>query len=354
LASYYSFPAQNNPGSPPKIAIISLGGTYLTKDLKTYWTTYLGQSGNPNVTYVNRISGSRNRPDQRIRRGDGSDENTLDIEIAMGICPAAQIIVYFGPNSLVGFYNAIARAISDGNKIISISWGASESAFGANNLNSYNQLFANAAAQGVAICVASGDNCASDGNSTLTLDFPSCSPYAIACGGTSLSSPESVWSYNPTYGWGTGGGLSNFFTSIRDNAVQYPALGSTTPNIDASITAKRRSSPDIALNGDPLTGWTIYFNGTLYTSAFGGTSCVSPAFSGFLGLVNKNYGTSNPTNQLYDAYLNGTGCYNDITIGNNNDLPNTANVYVARVGFDQCSGMGTINGTNLANYILTH
>jgi len=353
IASYYNFPTQTSPSSPPKIGIISLGGTYLTTDINTYWTTYLGRSGTPTLTYVNGISGSTNAPNQKIKSNDGSDENTLDIEITLGVCPAAHVTMYFGTNTIVGFYNAIARAISDNNTIISISWGAPEAAFGTSYLNSYNQLLQLAESHGIAVSVAAGDNGSTDGGSTLALDFPSSSPYAISCGGTSipsLSSPtETVWSWNAHYGWGSGGGLSNFFKWTRN--VSYPALNSTTPNLNTLISTKPRSSPDIALLADPLNGFTIYFNKTLYISAFGGTSCVAPAFSGLLGLINKTFTTHNPTDLLYLAYTAAPTAFKDITTGTNDSLTHGVNVFNARVGYDQCSGLGSINGTLLANYL---
>ena len=156
----------------------------MTSDINTYWTTYLGNTGSPNLNYVNGISGSTNKPNGTITANDGSDENTLDIEIVLGMCPAAKVTVYFGPNTTVGFYHAIAKAIADGSQIISISWGASEPSFGSTYLDSYNQLMKTATAQGIAICVASGDNGSTDGTSGFELNFPSSSPYAISCGGT--------------------------------------------------------------------------------------------------------------------------------------------------------------------------
>ena len=63
----------------------------------------------------------------------------------------------------------------------------------------------------------------------------------------------------------------------------------------------KRSSPDISMNADPNSGWSIYFNGSWYQ--FGGTSCVAPAFSGFLGLTNATYTSLNTASMLlYKCY----------------------------------------------------
>jgi kumamolisin len=352
FATYYSYPAQQGSVAP-KIAVISLGGTFLTTDLSKFWTTYLGQTGTPNVTYVNGIDGSTNKSNSKIKNGDGSDENTLDLEIIIGTCPKAHVTMYFGTNTLVGFYDAFATAIASGTKIISCSWGSAEAGFGTSYLNAYNQLFESAALAGCTISIAAGDNGSTDGTNALALDFPSSSPYVVSCGGTSVpslsSSNEVVW-HSTVYNWGTGGGLSSHFTSNRSQVV-YPTLNTTTPSVNSLITSHSRSSPDIALNADPLFGYSVYYDGSLIVSGYGGTSCVAPMMSGFFGLLNKTF-TSNPCDKLYAAYNNSN--YKDITSGTNDNLAHSTNVYVARSGFDQCSGMGAINGHTLSTYLLAN
>ena len=75
-----------------------------------------------------------------------------------------------------------------------------------------------AAALGVTICAASGDNGSSDGvnDGANHVDFPASSPHILACGGTSLLSAngaiksETVWNDGAQGGAG-GGGFSNQF-----------------------------------------------------------------------------------------------------------------------------------------------
>jgi kumamolisin len=338
LSRYYNFPPQN--GTAPTIAIISLGGTFLTSDLQYYWQTVLGLSKYPTVKYVD-VGGVTNAPNKTITTGDGSEENTLDLEIAGGICPKGKLVIYWGPNTTTGFYNTIQRAIYDTvNKpaIISISWGAPEAYFSPNpTMTAYNQLFALASQP---ICVASGDNGSSDGitDGKVHIDFPSCSPQVVACGGTSIRATETTWSWNPSYRWGTGGGVSGFFgrPNYQVGIVAYP-----------SGVPVRRATPDMALNADPLTGWTIYFNKKLYVSQFGGTSCVSPAMAGLLGLMNLTYRSRFLPN-LYNAYKKNKLAFKDIKTGSNNStkIPNR---YNAGTGFDMCTGLGSLNGTTLFN-----
>lgn len=340
MSRFYNFPSQN--GIPPTIAVISLGGTYLTSDLTYYWQNVLGLKQLPTVTYV-AVDGATNKPNQVIQPGDGSDENTLDIEIIGGICPGCKIVVYFAPNTNKGFYDGIATAISDTkNKpsIISISWGAPESAFDISSLKAYNQLFKSATQP---VCVASGDNGSDDGvgDNKVHVDFPCSSRNVVACGGTSIQTAiESTWSWNSSYQWGTGGGISSYFST--------PPYQTTL----GSIVQGKRGVPDIAMNADPLSGWTIYYSRHLYVSQFGGTSCVAPMMAGLLGLMNLKYPTLF-NNYLYQAYAKMKTCVKDITTGTNDSLKGSTGKYDAGKGYDLCTGLGSVNGTVLFQTLRT-
>src|SRR5208283_1975565 len=85
--------------------------------------------------------------------------------------------------------------------VISISWGGPESNWTRQSLTAFDQAFQAAAAMGITVCAASGDNGSSDGvdDGADHVDFPASSPYCLACGGTSLTSSngkitgETVW-----------------------------------------------------------------------------------------------------------------------------------------------------------------
>jgi kumamolisin len=73
-----------------------------------------------------------------------------------------------------------------------------------------------AALLGVTVTVAAGDNGSSDGGTHI--DFPASSPYALACGGTTLItaggdtiSSETVWNDTALGAGATGGGISSEF-----------------------------------------------------------------------------------------------------------------------------------------------
>ena len=94
--------------------------------------------------------------------GSDDTEAALDIDQVIGLAPAANVIVYEAPDDGFGgleLYSAIMAA--DQAKVVSVSWGACEQfalAGGSGAVKEENDLFAEAAAQGQSIIVASGDN----------------------------------------------------------------------------------------------------------------------------------------------------------------------------------------------------
>jgi kumamolisin len=306
-------------------------------------TTYFNNlkiSPEPTVIAV-AVDGATNSP-----TGDTSGPDTevgLDIEVCGAVAPGARIAVYFAPNTDAGFLDAINQAVNDTvNKpsVISISWGGPESSWTAQSLQSYNSALQAAAAMGVSICVASGDNGSDDGvgDGQDHVDFPASSPYALACGGTSLQlsgssiSSEVVWNDGAS-GGATGGGVSGTFPlpSYQANAG-VPA--GTNPS-----GFKGRGVPDVSGDADPATGYNVTVDGSSF--AVGGTSAVAPLWAGLIALLNQSLGKPvgflNPV--LYQTGEN-AGAFRDITSGNNGD-------FSAGPGWDACTGWGSPEGANL-------
>src|SRR5581483_6611239 len=185
VAALYNFPTDAD-GTGECIGIIELGGGFIQRDLTTYFNQ-LKLAKLPNVTAVS-IGKGKNKP------GDpnGADgEVMLDIEVAGSVAPGASIAVYFAENTDAGFLNAITTAVHDKSNrpsVISISWGSAESNWTAQAMTQMDEAFQAAAAMGVSVCVASGDNGSTDGETDGRnhVDFPASSSYALACGGTLL------------------------------------------------------------------------------------------------------------------------------------------------------------------------
>jgi kumamolisin len=335
LAKLYNFPSGVD-GSGQCIAILELGGGYRAADIKAYFKE-IGLPV-PNVGTV-RVDGGTNHPSSP----DSADgEVMLDIEVAAAIAPKAKIAVYFAPNTDKGFLDALTMAIHDTtNKpsVISISWGGPESNWTAQAMNSFDQACQTAAALGVTVCCASGDNGSGDGvgDGKAHVDFPASSPFALACGGTKLTaagtniSSEVVW--NESADSATGGGVSDFFP-VPDYQSATGVPGSANPG-----GKKGRGVPDVAGDADPATGYRVRVDGQEFV--IGGTSAVAPLWAGLIALMNQKLG--HPVgflNPLIYGTLVGNGCFQDITSGSNG-------AYAAQSGWDACTGWGSPNGTKL-------
>ena len=337
LAKLYGFPADAD-GSGQCIGIIELGGGYKPADLKTYFTA-LGLA-NPKVKSV-LVDHAKNHP-TNANSADG--EVLLDIEVCGAVAPKATIAVYFAPNTTQGFLDAITTAVHDKvNKpsVISISWGSAEQNWTTQAMTQYDQAFQDAAAMGVTICVASGDNGSSDGvaDGKVHVDFPASSPNVLACGGTKLLassataiSSETVWNEGATTS-STGGGVSGFFA-----LPAYQSKAGVPVSAGAGGKAGR-GVPDVAGDADPATGYEVRVDGQNFV--IGGTSAVAPLWAGLVALMNQKLGHPvgflNP--MLYGS-LHGKGVTHDITSGNNGS-------YSAKAGWDPCTGWGSPNGAKL-------
>ena len=159
VADLYQFPA-GTTGAGQTIAVIELGGGFSTSDLDTYF----GGLGIP-VPAISAVGvdGASNAP--------GSDPTGADVEVALDIdvigaaAPGAKQIVYFAPNNGdQGFVDAISEAAqaSPAPVAISISWGQSEDSWTAQGRAAMDAAMADAAALGITVCVASGDNGSGD------------------------------------------------------------------------------------------------------------------------------------------------------------------------------------------------
>jgi subtilase family serine protease len=343
VASLYNFPAGTD-GTGQTIAIIELGGGYTEEDLNTYFSG-LGLAV-PSVTAVG-VDGGSNSPGQPA---DGEVE--LDIMVAGAVAPKAAQMVYFAANTDQGFINAIAQAVhtSPPPIVVSISWGQSEDQWSAQSRTSMDTVFADAAALGVTVTVAAGDNGSSDDpNSTsgVHCDFPASSPHVLACGGTQLVgdlntntiTSEVVWNELANNEGAGGGGVSDVFPlpSWQANVGVPTIAGSSTTG---------RGVPDVAGNADPVTGYLVVVDGK--EQPIGGTSAVAPLWAGLIARLaqasGKRFGLFQPL--IYSGVAVGTAAagFNDITQGNNG-------AYSAGPGWDATTGLGSANGQALLAHI---
>ncbi|MGC9952255.1 MAG: S53 family peptidase [Bryobacteraceae bacterium] len=347
VAQLYNFPAGLD-GAGETIGILEFGGGYNTNDLNTYFQQ-LGISA-PSVTAVS-VDGATNQPAPGPNTPD--TEVMLDIEVAGAVAPGAHIAVYFSNFTEQGWVDAITTAVHDNihkPSVISISWGFAEGRdiWSSQAIQAVNEAFQAAAAMGVTVCCAAGDDGSRDqvDDGLAHCDFPASSAWVLACGGTTLHSSattitsETVWNDGDN-GGATGGGISD---TISLPAWQANAHVPPSVNPGARIG---RGVPDVAGNADPETGYQILADGQPGT--VGGTSAVAPLWAGLIARINQKLGT--PTgflNPLLYVQVANSNALNDITTGNN-DITGKIGGYSAGPGWDACTGLGTANGTAIGN-----
>jgi kumamolisin len=332
VGQLYQFP-QGATAPGQTIGIIELGGGYRAADLTAYFKG-LGQTA-PKVTAVS-VDNGKNSPGN----ASGADgEVMLDIEVSASVAPGAKIVVYFAPNTDQGFIDAVSSAVHDTTNnpsVISISWGGPESSWTTQSMTALDAACQSAAALGITITVAAGDNGSSDGATGNNVDFPASSPHVLACGGTKLIgsgstiTSEVVWNEQASGEGATGGGVSNVFAlpSFQANA-----------NVPApSGSSGGRGVPDVAGDADPVTGYQVRVDGQKLV--IGGTSAVAPLWAGLIALNNQQNGKSAGFIQPQIYAAKAASAFNDIMSGNNG-------AFSAGPGWDPCTGLGSPIGSKV-------
>jgi subtilase family serine protease len=250
-----------------------------------------------------------------------SVEIALDVEWAHVIAPGANILLVEAPSDNLSDLLAAVRyaAAQPGVSVVSMSWGANEFS-GENNYDSY--FTTPSGHPPVTFVAASGDNGSNGGT-----QWPAASPNVLTVGGTSLTlTNANAWSSESAWNGG-GGGYSN------DEG--RPAFQSRAQ------FSSRRTTPDVAYNANPNTGYYVYDSyGEPGWLEVGGTSAGVPQWAGIVALADQWRGARLSTAQvlttLYSVYnTSAYGSYfHDITSGTNG-------YYWAHSGYDTTTGLGT-------------
>jgi len=309
----------------------------------------------------------------------GEMEVELDIEVMHALAPGATILVFEGPNSDQGVNDTYGCMVdpnagtsngpcpNQGSGITapsnSTSWGLCEFVQGQGETNTLGAIFAQAAAQGQSFFAASGDTGAYDcypDTSGIWVDSPASDPNVTGVGGTKLFlnpdnsyNSEIAWPAEPQSFYGSGGGKSIY--------LPKPAW-QTGPGVDVSANAPRQV-PDVSLDADPVTGYSVYTcansSGSCTGSGaklrpLGGTSAGAPAWAAFTAVYNQyaagqakpNLGFANPTLYGLASCAQPFTPFNDVTTGNNKE--DTALGYSAGANYDMVTGLGSLRASDLA------
>ncbi len=260
-------------------------------------------------------------------------EIALDVQWSHAIAPLARIVLIEAPDaSTNSLLRAVQLANAMGPGVLSMSFGTAEGSW----TTSVDSVFG---ASQMTYLAATGDW----GAGVL---WPSVSSKVLAVGGTSLSysgagsRSEVAWS-------GTGGGISAYVPASAYQQSGVPGVGGLS----------RRTVADVAMNADPSTGHylaVIPSGGTAvqWVSA-GGTSLSSPMWAGLVAVANAMraqsalapLGSTQP--MLYGKVAATPTSYSrafaDITSGSHGSCATCS----ARAGFDELTGLGTPNATDL-------
>jgi kumamolisin len=362
IASFYNFPAGFD-GTGQTIAILELDGGFRPAEL----TAYFQELGirQPTVTVVPFTGGGANNPGTNALDPFCRDaEVMLDLQVAGAIAPGANILVYFArDDSDESFLAAMSAIVHDSDRkpdIISISWGGPEPTATSQFREDFDQLLQSAAHLGITVCAATGDNASPDfaaddprWDRGAHVDFPACSPWVLACGGTRIDAAagaiatEEVWFEGPHDG--AGGGVSRVFP-LPDYQKNLAIPRAVEPDGPAM-----RGIPDVAANASPASGFRIVCNGQRFPDparnvpAMGGTSAVAPMFAALMARINQALGHScgflNPI--LYELSASpGRPIFRNPATGTNG-------AYFAGGGWNPCTGLGSVDGNKLLDALRT-
>ncbi len=341
-------------------------------------------------------------PDPGNLAGLEETEADLDVEWSGAIAPKATIkfVVSASTNTTDGV-DLSALYIVDNNlaPVLSASFGQCEQSLGQTENTFFNNLWEQAAAQGITAVISSGDNgpagCDGDSQSTpasqgLAVSGLASTPFNVAVGGTqfnengadstywsSTNGPDqsSVLGYIPENVWNESCadpnqcGRASLFASSGGASTLYSKpswqVGAGVPNDG------KRDLPDVSLNAAAgHDGYLLCQDGICTTNSsgqlvnaelVGGTSAGAPTFAAIMALIaqktNSRQGQANFVLYPLAAGQNAANCnssgppqsqciFNDITVGNNNVPGQTG--FAAAAGYDLATGWGSVNVANLA------
>ncbi|GAB2718928.1 S53 family peptidase [Kitasatospora kifunensis] len=276
-------------------------------------------------------------------------ETTLDVEGAHALAPGAKIVLLEtgvaeteGPVGVPELMSGINHLVNtDDADVVSMSWATSEGQFPGFDQGDYTSLttlryaFVNAAKHGVTLTASSGDG----GGDSKKLDaaWPAGDPLVTAVGGTELALNDQGTRTAPDIAWsGSGGEQSKVFARP---GYQDPVR---------SVVGDHRGTPDVSMAGSPNGALWLYSSfdpaNTGWTADGAGTSESSPLFAAVVALADQAAGHRLGVidNDLYRLYAHHSAALVDVTSGSTGP-----NGYTAGPGYDQATGVGTVDAAKL-------
>jgi pseudomonalisin len=302
------------------------------------------------------------------------EEATLDVEWSGAVANGATIDFVTSASTAAsdGVFLS-AQYIVDHNlaPIMSVSYGLCENSLGAGGNAFLNQLWEQAASQGITVLVSAGDSGAAGCDPPESTEATHgravnglCStPYSTCVGGTRFDdtpTPESFWTstnnsdgasalgYIPESVWNESGSDGLWSGAGGASAVYPKPAWQSAPGMPSD---GKRDVPDVALNAASHDGYLVQIDGLL--SVISGTSAAAPTFAGLMALVAQKtaerLGNANP--QLYKLASTRPSAeklsvFHDVVSGNNS-VPGVTG-YSAAPGYDLATGLGSVDAESLA------
>ncbi len=318
--------------------------------------------------------------------GGEEGEADLDVEWSGAVAQNATIkFVISKSTTTTDGVDLSAQYIVNNNvaKVMSLSFGQCESSMGTSENTFYNNLWSQAATQGITAFVSSGDSGAAgcDGGSATTgtgaaVSGLASTPFNVAVGGTQFNdtgSPSTWWSstnnatdkssalsYIPEMAWNESGNVSGGSGLWASSGGQSTVYAKPSWQVCVGVPATNaRFVPDIALTAAGHDGYLVIQGHTSTVSGLssvGGTSASSPSFAGLMALVNQKTATSwgNANTKFYTLanaqYTGAPGAvtmFHDITSGNNS-VPGVTG-FNCGTGYDAVTGVGTVDANAMVN-----
>jgi len=304
------------------------------------------------------------------------DESTLDVEWSGAIAPDANVklVVAASAATTDGVDLAAAYIVNHATApVVSISYGSCEQEMGVAELAFYNDLWEQAASEGISVFVASGDagaaGCATGADSRgseMAVNGLCSSPYATCVGGTEFNDdsntaaywsgtnsanygsalgyiPEVVWNESAANGgtgmWASGGGASVVY---EQPVWQANASG-------AAEADGMRAVPDVALAAADHDGSFAIVKGARFIVS--GTSVATPDFAGLMALVvaKQNRAAQGNVNSVLYAMAGGAHNPFHATQSGNNSVPGVGGFTASGSTFNLATGLGSVDGALLVD-----
>ena len=358
----------------------TIGIVARTHPATSNWTTFRSTMGLSSTIATVIVNGTD--PGDIGANEDG--EADLDCEWSGGVAKGASVkFVVSKSTSSTDGVDLSAQYIVNNNltDVMSTSFGQCESSMGSSENTFYNNLWSQAASEGITSFVSTGDSGAagcnggsdSSGSGGLAVSGLASTPYNVAVGGTEFSDPtaSTYWntsnstgdvsakSYIPEIAWNESGSATTCPSGDTCSGLWSSSGGAssiyTKPSWQVCTgvpTANHRYIPDWSFTAASHDGYLVETQGALYL--IGGTSASSPASAGVMAIICQKTGSrqGNANTRIYQLanaqYASGGAVIFHDTTSGNNSVPGLTG-FSCTTGYDEVTGVGSVDVYALAN-----